>query len=54
MEVKELAKTIDQLRQQEVEFISPSAIKFPEFYYYQKGCLIKDPNGHAILLVVRD
>ena len=54
MEVPELAKTIDQLRQQEVEFISPRAIEFPDSYRYQEGCLIKDPNGHAILLVVGD
>ncbi|WP_019506121.1 VOC family protein [Pleurocapsa sp. PCC 7319] len=50
MEVTELEKEIEQLKQQKIELISPQAIEFPEFYRYSRGYLIKDPNGHAILL----
>lgn len=51
IKIEELQKTIDQLQQWGVEFISSSAINFPESYHYRHGCLIKDPSEHAILLV---
>ena len=50
MEVDNLEQSIDQLRKCKVEFISPQAIEFPDYYRYRQGCLIKDPNGHALLL----
>lgn len=53
MEVANLEQSIDQLQKQKVEFISAEAIEFPDSYSYRQGCLVKDPNGHAVLLVVR-
>lgn len=51
MEVNNLSLTIDRLKNQQVKFISPQAVKFPKSYRYSQGCIIQDPNGHAILLV---
>lgn len=53
MEVENLQQSIDELRQHKVEFISPDQIELPNSYLYRKGCLIKDPNGHALLLVTQ-
>ena len=49
MEVANLAD-IEELKSQ-VKFISPEAIALPDLYCYNRGCLIADPDGHAILLV---
>ncbi|MEO1339771.1 MAG: VOC family protein [Cyanobacteria bacterium J06635_13] len=56
MEVDDLAD-IEELKPQ-VDFISPKAIAklavgiaLPNLYRYDRGCLIADPDGHAVLLV---
>ena len=51
MEVNDFSQSIDRLQEQKVEFISPQAIEFPNSYRYSQGCFIKDPSGHALLLV---
>ncbi len=51
LEVDNIEQILDPLKQQGVKVISPNLIQFPESYRYRQGCLIKDPNGHALLLV---
>ena len=50
-EVKNIESSFDELKQQGVNVVSPSVIQFPESYRYQQGYLIKDADGHSLLLV---
>ncbi len=49
--VNEIEKIVSDLKQNEVEIVSPQIIDFPDSYPYSKGCLIKDPNGHGVLII---
>jgi catechol 2,3-dioxygenase-like lactoylglutathione lyase family enzyme len=49
--VNDLAQIIDLLRQNSVQFVSPQLVQFPSPMPYRQGCLVKDPNGHAVLLI---
>ncbi|BBD60708.1 glyoxalase/bleomycin resistance protein/dioxygenase [Nostoc sp. HK-01] len=50
--VNNLEQLVDKLRQNRVEFISPSIVKFSNHLFpYQQACLVKDPDGHTILLI---
>ncbi len=48
--VEQLGQTIDYLRAQGVDVISPHPVDLPDAYGYSQGCLIKDPDGHRLLL----
>ncbi|WP_414620338.1 hypothetical protein [Calothrix sp. CCY 0018] len=48
----DIERAVDILKQNQVEFVSPQLVQFPKTYFYRQGCLIKDPNGHAMLLIM--
>ena len=50
-EVDDLESSLSQLRQQGVKIVSPNIVDLPDSYCYQRGCLIKDPDGHSLLLI---
>ncbi|MGB3534724.1 MAG: VOC family protein [Microcoleaceae cyanobacterium] len=50
LEVDDLEQSVKQLQQHKVEMVSPGIVKLPNVYRYRNGCLIRDPNGHALLL----
>lgn len=48
----EIEQVVEQLCQHEVQCVS-SLVQIPDSAIpYRQGCLVKDPNGHAMLLVV--
>ncbi|MEH1890255.1 MAG: VOC family protein [Nostoc sp.] len=50
--VNDIEQTIEILRQNGVQFVSSRIVQFAENTSpYQKGCVVKDPDGHAILLI---
>lgn len=51
--VDDIEKAVDILKQNQVEFVSPKLVKFPDADFFRQGCLIKDPNGHAMLLIMQ-
>ena len=48
--VNDLEQAVVQLRQNGVQFVS-SLVRFTSRMPARQGCLIKDPNGHAMLLI---
>ncbi len=50
--VDDIEKALDTLKQNQVEFVSPGLVKFPDADFFPQGCLVKDPNGHAMLLII--
>jgi catechol 2,3-dioxygenase-like lactoylglutathione lyase family enzyme len=48
--VDKIEQTIQRLQQNNVQFVSPGLVQLPDRSYSQ-ACLVKDPNGHALLLV---
>ncbi len=52
--VNNLEQLVDKLRRNGVEFVSSRIVQFSDRSFpYQQGCLVKDPDGHAILLVTK-
>ncbi len=50
--VSDLEQAVDHLRQAGVQFVSSQGAKLTDSrMLYRQGCLVKDPNGHAMLLV---
>ncbi len=49
--VDDIESAVDTLRENGVKIISPKIIDFPDSYPYRQGCLGKDPNGHAMMLI---
>ena len=49
--VDDLEQISDRLCQNNVQFVSPQRVQFPSSTPYREGCLVKDPNGHAVLLI---
>ncbi|MEH2424989.1 MAG: VOC family protein [Nostoc sp.] len=50
--VNNIEQTVEILRQNEVQFVSSRVVQFTDSLLPdQQGCLVKDPNGHAILLI---
>ncbi|ALF52937.1 glyoxalase [Nostoc piscinale CENA21] len=50
--VNDLESLVDKLRRNQVQFLSPQIIEFRDSLLpYRQGCLVKDPDGHAILLI---
>lgn len=51
--VNDIEQAVEMLRQNGVEFVSSRVVNFTESYYpYRQGCLVKDLDGHSMLLVV--
>lgn len=49
--VNDLEQLLEKLRENGVEFVSPRLVQFAEnSSSYRQSCLVKDPNGRAILL----
>lgn len=49
--VNNIEQAVAQLHQHRLQFVSPQLVQFTDpSLPYRQGCLIKDPNGHAILL----
>lgn len=51
LEVDDLTATFNQLKRQGTAMISSDVVELPAAYPYNQGALIKDPNGHVLLLV---
>ncbi len=49
--VNNIVQAVKVLRESGVEIISPYIVQFPNSYPYSQGCLVKDPNGHAMMLI---
>ncbi|MDF0555320.1 VOC family protein [Kamptonema sp. UHCC 0994] len=51
--VNNIEQAVEMLRQNGVEIVSSRVVKFTEKWYpYHQGCLVKDPDGHGMLLIV--
>ena len=48
--VNDIESILETLRQNNVQFVSQYLVEFTQAPY-TKACLVKDPNGHAILLI---
>ncbi|MBD2527300.1 VOC family protein [Nostoc sp. FACHB-133] len=52
--VNNLEQLVDKLRRNGVQFVSSRIVQFSDRSFpYKQGCLVKDPDGHAILLVTK-
>ncbi|MEH1905245.1 MAG: VOC family protein [Nostoc sp.] len=50
--VNNIEQAVEILRQNEVQFVSSGVVQFTDSASPdRKGCLVKDPDGHAILLI---
>ncbi|MEH2311763.1 MAG: VOC family protein [Nostoc sp.] len=50
--VNDIEQTVEILRQNGVQFVSSRIVQFTDnISPYQKRCVVKDPDGHAILLI---
>jgi hypothetical protein len=50
--VNDIEQTVDMLRENGAEFVSSRIVEFTESSCpYRQGCLIKDPDGHGVLLI---
>ncbi|GAX46096.1 glyoxalase/bleomycin resistance protein/dioxygenase [Tolypothrix sp. NIES-4075] len=51
--VNNLEQLVDKLQRNGVEFVSSRIVQFSDRSFpYEQGCLVKDPDGHAVLLIV--
>ncbi len=51
--VNDIEQAMDMLRQNGVQFVSPRLVQFTDSSCpYRQGCLVRDPSGHAMLLIV--
>jgi catechol 2,3-dioxygenase-like lactoylglutathione lyase family enzyme len=52
--VNDIKQAVEILRQNGVQFVSPGIVQFTDSSFpYRQGCLVKDPDGHAILLITQ-
>ncbi len=49
--VEDIEGAINTLKENGVKVISPKIIQFPDSYPYSQACIVKDPNGHAMMLI---
>ncbi|MEG3990687.1 VOC family protein [Microcoleus sp. S28C3] len=50
--VNDIEQAVKMLRQNRVEFVSSRVVDFTDRSFpYSQGCLIKDPDGHGVLLI---
>jgi catechol 2,3-dioxygenase-like lactoylglutathione lyase family enzyme len=53
--VNDIEQAVETLRQKGVQFVSPRLVQFADNTSpYRQACLVKDPNGHAMLLIPSD
>ncbi len=51
--VNDIEQTVNMLRQNVIEFVSSRVVEFTDSSCpYRQSCLIKDPDGHGVLLIV--
>ncbi|QIR35561.1 VOC family protein [Tolypothrix sp. PCC 7910] len=52
--VNNLEQLVDKLRRNGVQFVSSRIVQFADSSFpYKQGCLVKDPDGHTILLITQ-
>ena len=49
--VNNLEQLVDKLQRNGVQFVSSRIVQFSGSFLYRQGCLVKDPDGHTILLI---
>jgi hypothetical protein len=50
--VDDIEQAVEMLRENGVEFVSSQVVKFTDSSCpYRQGCLVKDPDGHAMLAI---
>lgn len=50
--VNDIEQAVDRLRENAVEFVSSRIVEFTDSSCpYRQGCLVKDPDGHGMLLI---
>ncbi|MFB2771341.1 VOC family protein [Pelatocladus sp. BLCC-F211] len=50
--VNNLEQLVNKLKQNRVQFVSPRIVQFSDRSRpYKQGCLVKDPDGHVVLLI---
>ena len=49
--VNDIEGAVNTLRENGVEIISPKIVQLPDSYPYRQACTVKDPNGHAMMLI---
>ncbi len=49
--VNDIEQAVDLLRQNGVQFVSPRLVQSKDSSCPYRHCLVKDPNGHAVLLI---
>ena len=49
--VDDIDLAVNTLAENGVKIISPKIIKFPNSHPYSQACIVKDPNGHAMMLI---
>ena len=49
--IENIEAAVNTLRENGVEIISPKIIQLPNSYLYSQACLVKDPNGHLMMLI---
>lgn len=53
--VDDIEQAVAKLQQNGVQFISPQIVQFTDSSCpYRQACLVKDPNGHAMMLMTND
>ncbi|MCW5314220.1 VOC family protein [Nostoc sp. KVJ3] len=53
--VNDIEQVVEILRQNGVKFVSSRIVQFADSSFpYRQGCLVKDPDGHGILLISDD
>jgi hypothetical protein len=51
--VNDIEQAVDVLRENGVEVVSSRVVKFTDSSCpYRQGCLVKDPDGHAMLAIL--
>ena len=51
--INDIEQAVDRLRKNGVEFVSSRVVEFTNSSCpYRQGCLVKDPNGHGVLLIM--
>ena len=48
--VNDIELAINTLKQSGVAIVSPEIVRFSNPYPYREGCLVKDPDGHTVML----
>ena len=49
--VEDLEAAVNTLKENGVEIVSHHIVQFPDSYPYRQACTVKDPNGHAMMLI---